>query len=95
MTDSIALITYTEPSQSKEEWNSIREAEFNHQFSESCKGPCLSNLRQTQYILLFFQQPAYLTARSRMHRNFAVIYEVRNTEVGRTSLILCRKNASP
>lgn len=35
------------------EWNSISEAQFNHQFSESCKGPCFSNLRQTQSVHTF------------------------------------------
>lgn len=76
------------------EWNSISEAQFNHQFSEAARVlVSVTSAKLSQYILLFFQQSAYLTGRSRMHRNFAVIHKVRDTEVGNTSLILCRKNA--
>lgn len=58
------------------EGKSIREAEFNHQFSVNYKSPCFSNLKPSQYILLFFQQSAYLTRRNRMQGNCAVIHKV-------------------
>lgn len=53
ITDSIALIIYTEAYQSKKKWKSIREAEFNHQFSARYKGPCFSYLSQTQSLHTF------------------------------------------
>lgn len=102
MTDSIALIIYTDLSysvyiiNSNQIWNgtlSVKHILTTSSLKAARVLVSVTSAKLSQYILLFFQQSAYLTGRSRMHRNFAVIHKVRDTEVGNTSLILCRKNA--
>lgn len=74
------------------EWKSIREGEFNHQCSVSYKGPCFSNLSQTQSVYTFILSTISLSDLKKQNaKNCAVIHKVRDAEVGNTSLILCRK----